>query len=167
MSNEMMTQADHERFSDLHGDRGEEAYGAHEFDTFDASGIREAAFERIHFRPLFERLLVRVEPLPQISELIIFTQKALDYSGTIIRAGTVVRLGKGEERPDGTIRPIGLGLVQDAPERPLRLGDRVLFNKGTPNVVKAQCWALFKGEEVAILHEGDILALLEPGVEIG
>ena len=61
--------------------------------------------------------------------------------------GEIVQIGTGKIQEDGSVRPLDV-----------KVGDKILFGKFSGTDVKLE------GEELLILHEGDIFGRLENGV---
>lgn len=95
----------------------------------------------MRIRPLYDRVVVR----------------RLDSETTT--AGGIVLPGSASEKPNqGEVLAVGPGALLDNGETcPLsvKVGDRVLFSKYSPSELKLD------GEEVLVLQESDILAVIE------
>ncbi|MBN1585519.1 co-chaperone GroES [Candidatus Uhrbacteria bacterium] len=93
-------------------------------------------------KPLSDRVLVK--PLAK-SET---TKSGIVIPDTVSKErpeqGEIVAVGPGKVQKDGSIRPIAL-----------KVGDRVMFKSYAPTEVKVD------GEEMFVLEESDIIALLE------
>ena len=98
------------------------------------------------FRPLYERILVRLDEPNATYGAIIIPEAHRPKATT----GTIVRLGDGEMLPDGSNRPL-----------PFRIGERVLFRKEAVVLLKVE------GETFGMLHEPDVLACLDHDVRVG
>jgi chaperonin GroES len=97
-------------------------------------------------KPLYDRVVVR----------------RIDAETT--SSGGIIIPGSAAEKPNqGEVIAVGPGAVLDSGEtRPLTVavGDRVLFGKYTPTEHK------INGEEVLIIKESDILAIIEQDSEL-
>ena len=93
-------------------------------------------------RPLHDRVIIKREEVETKSAGgIVLTGSAAEKS----TRGKVLAVGKGRVLNDGTIHPLDV-----------KVGDTVIFSDGYG--VKAE---KFDGEEVLIVHESDILAIVE------
>ena len=93
-------------------------------------------------RPLHDRVIIKREEVETKSAGgIVLTGSAAEKS----TRGKVVAVGKGRVLNDGTIHPLDV-----------KVGDTVIFSDGYG--VKAE---KIDGEEVLIVHESDILAIVE------
>ena len=93
------------------------------------------------FRPLHDRVLVRrVEQEGKTTGGIIIPDTAQEKP----MQGDVISVGNGTRAEDGTIYPLEV-----------KAGDRVLFGKFSGSEVKID------GEELVILREADIMAIVE------
>jgi chaperonin GroES len=92
-------------------------------------------------RPLYDRVVVKkLEVEQKTSGGIILPDTAKEES----QLGEVVAVGEGKLLESGELRPLKV-----------KVGDRVLFSKYAGNEVKVE------GEELLILREEDILAVVE------
>ena len=92
-------------------------------------------------RPLYDRVVVKkLEVEQKTSGGIILPDTAKEES----QLGEVVAVGEGKLLDSGELRPLKV-----------KVGDRVLFSKYAGNEVKVE------GEELLILREEDILAVVE------
>jgi len=93
-------------------------------------------------RPLHDRVIIKREEVETKSAGgIVLTGSAAEKS----TRGKVLAVGKGRVLNDGTIHPLDV-----------KVGDTVIFSDGYG--VKAE---KIDGEEVLIVHESDILAIVE------
>ena len=93
-------------------------------------------------RPLHDRVIIKREEVDTKSAGgIVLTGSAAEKS----TRGKVLAVGKGRVLNDGTIHPLDV-----------KVGDTVIFSDGYG--VKAE---KIDGEEVLIVHESDILAIVE------
>ena len=93
-------------------------------------------------RPLHDRVIVkRTEVEAKSSGGILLTGAAVDKS----TRGEVIAVGTGRVLDNGTVLPMGV-----------KVGDKVVFNEGY-GVKKEK----LDGEEVLIMSESDILAVIE------
>ena len=93
-------------------------------------------------RPLHDRVIIKREEVETKSAGgIVLTGSAAEKS----TRGQVLAVGKGRVLNDGTIHPLDV-----------KVGDTVIFSDGYG--VKAE---KIDGEEVLIVHESDILAIVE------
>ena len=93
-------------------------------------------------RPLHDRVIIKREEVETKSAGgIVLTGSAAEKS----TRGKVLAVGKGRMLNDGTIHPLDV-----------KVGDTVIFSDGYG--VKAE---KIDGEEVLIVHESDILAIVE------
>lgn len=93
-------------------------------------------------RPLHDRVLVkRTEVESKSAGGIVLTGSAAEKS----TRGEVLAVGKGQVLENGTVRPLDV-----------KVGDTVIFNEGY-GVKKEK----IDGEEILILSESDILAIVE------
>ncbi|GAA4325970.1 co-chaperone GroES [Pigmentiphaga soli] len=97
----------------------------------------------MNIRPLYDRLIVkRVEQQRKTASGIVIPDSAAEKP----EYGEVIAVGSGKLLQDGTQRPLEL-----------KVGDRVLFGKYAGQTVKLD------GEEVLVLREEDVMAILEEG----
>ena len=96
----------------------------------------------MNIRPLHDRVIIKREEVETKSAGgIVLTGSAAEKS----TRGKVLAVGKGRVLNDGTIHPLDV-----------KVGDTVIFSDGYG--VKAE---KHDGEEVLIVHESDILAIVE------
>jgi chaperonin 10 Kd subunit len=96
----------------------------------------------MNIRPLHDRVIIKREEVETKSAGgIVLTGSAAEKS----TRGKVLAVGKGRVLNDGTIHPLDV-----------KVGDTVIFSDGYG--VKAE---KIDGEEVLIVHESDILAIVE------
>ncbi|MCA9393664.1 MAG: co-chaperone GroES [Candidatus Omnitrophica bacterium] len=94
-------------------------------------------------QPLGDRVIVRPLKAEEITKggiVLPDTAKEKPYEGEIIAAG------KGRIRDDGSVKALDV-----------KVGDRVLYSKYGGNEIKMHD----NGEEVLIMHESDILAIVK------
>lgn len=96
-------------------------------------------------RPLHDRVIVkRIEKERQTASGIVIPDSAAEKP----EQGEVTAVGPGKRTSDGTILPMQI-----------KVGDKVLFGKYAGQTVKVN------DEEVLVLREDDILAVIEDGEE--
>lgn len=94
-------------------------------------------------RPLYDRVIVkRIEQQRQTASGIVIPDSAAEKP----EQGEIVAVGSGKRLSDGTIQPLQV-----------EVGQRVLFGKYAGQTVKVN------DEEVLVLREDDILAIVEGG----
>src|SRR5690554_5947794 len=94
-------------------------------------------------RPLHDRVIVkRVEQQRKTASGIVIPDSAAEKP----EQGEVIAVGDGKRLQDGTITPVEL-----------KVGDQVLFGKYAGQTVKLD------GEEVLVLREDDVLAVIDTG----
>lgn len=92
-------------------------------------------------RPLYDRVIVkRVEQQRQTASGIVIPDSAAEKP----EQGEVIATGNGRRLQDGSIQPLQV-----------KVGDKVLFGKYAGQTVKVD------GEEVLVLREDDVLAIIE------
>lgn len=92
-------------------------------------------------RPLYDRVIVkRVEQQRQTASGIVIPDSAAEKP----EQGEVIAAGSGRRLQDGSIQPLQV-----------KVGDKVLFGKYAGQTVKVD------GEEVLVLREDDVLAIIE------
>lgn len=97
----------------------------------------------MQIRPLHDRVIVkRVEQQRKTASGIVIPDSATEKP----EQGEVIAVGDGKRLPDGTITPVQL-----------KVGDQVLFGKYAGQTVKLD------GEEVLVLREDDVLAVIDAG----
>ncbi|MEI2418160.1 co-chaperone GroES [Orrella sp. JC864] len=93
-------------------------------------------------RPLHDRVIVkRIEKQRQTASGIVIPDSAAEKP----EQGEVLAVGPGKRQQDGTVHPPSL-----------KVGDQVLFGKYAGQSVKVD------DEEVLVLREDDVLAVIEP-----
>ena len=96
-------------------------------------------------RPLHDRVIVkRIEKERQTASGIVIPDSAAEKP----EQGEVMAVGPGKRTSDGTVLPMQI-----------KVGDKVLFGKYAGQTVKVN------DEEVLVLREDDILAVIEDGEE--
>lgn len=94
-------------------------------------------------RPLHDRVIVkRIEQQQKTASGIVIPDSAAEKP----EQGEVIALGEGKRAKDGTLHPLQL-----------KVGDLVLFGKYAGQTVKVD------GEELLVLREDDVLAVIEGG----
>lgn len=94
-------------------------------------------------RPLYDRVIVkRIEQQRQTASGIVIPDSAAEKP----EQGEIIAVGSGKRLSDGTIQPLQV-----------EVGQRVLFGKYAGQTVKVN------DEEVLVLREDDILAIVEGG----
>jgi len=94
-------------------------------------------------RPLHDRVIVkRIEQQRKTASGIVIPDNAAEKP----EQGEILAIGDGKRLQDGTIQPLTL-----------KVGDQVLFGKYAGQTVKVD------GEELLILREDDVLAVVEAG----
>src|SRR5690606_6215539 len=94
-------------------------------------------------RPLYDRVIVkRIEQQRQTASGIVIPDSAAEKP----EQGEIIAVGSGKRLSDGTIQPLQV-----------EVGPRVLFGKYAGQTVKVN------DEEVLVLREDDILAIVEGG----
>lgn len=92
-------------------------------------------------RPLYDRVIVkRVEQQRQTASGIVIPDSAAEKP----EQGEVIAAGSGRRLQDGSIQPLQV-----------KVGDKVLFGKYAGQTVRVD------GEEVLVLREDDVLAIIE------
>ncbi len=95
----------------------------------------------MHIRPLYDRVVVRrLESETTSSGGILIPESASEKPNQ----GEVIAAGPGSLLENGDTRPLSV-----------KVGDQVLFSKYSPTEIK------LNGEEVLIVKESDILAVIE------
>lgn len=95
----------------------------------------------MNIRPLHDYVIIRSEQEAHLSKGgIVIPDKAAEKPGR----GEVLAVGNGSVRKDGTVVPMTV-----------KSGDSVLFGKYTGTEFK------YSGEKLLLMHEADILAVLE------
>jgi len=94
-------------------------------------------------RPLHDRVIVkRIEQQRKTASGIVIPDNAAEKP----EQGEILAIGDGKRLQDGTIQPLTL-----------KVGDQVLFGKYAGQTVKVD------GEELLILREDDVLAVVDAG----
>jgi len=94
-------------------------------------------------RPLHDRVIVkRIEQQRKTASGIVIPDSAAEKP----EQGEVLAVGEGKRAQDGTVHPLQL-----------KPGDQVLFGKYAGQTVKVD------GEELLVLREDDVLAVIEAG----
>jgi chaperonin GroES len=95
-----------------------------------------------NFSPVLDRIIVQRDAAPTQTEsgILFLANTALEKSNQ----GTVVAVGPGRHKPDGTLIPVDV-----------KAGDRVLFTRFNGQTIEVG------GEEYLILAPHDIMAVVE------
>lgn len=97
----------------------------------------------MRIRPLHDRIVVkRIDLQRKTASGIVIPDSAAEKPDQ----GEVIAVGEGKRLDDGSRQPMGL-----------KVGDRVLFGKYAGQTVKLD------GEEVLVLREDDVMAVVEAG----
>jgi chaperonin GroES len=92
-------------------------------------------------RPLYDRIVVRrIEPNDQLKGGLFIPDSAKEKP----QEGEVMAVGKGQRLKDGKVAPVDV-----------KAGDRILFAKYTGSEIEVD------GEEFLIMHEDDVLGVIE------
>jgi len=94
----------------------------------------------IQIKPCSDRLTVRRNAAEEEKGQLIIPDNAQDKP----QRGTVIAVGPGKEREDGTLR-----------ELPFSVGQEVLFNRWSPTEI------YIDGEEILFLREDDVMGVVE------
>jgi co-chaperonin GroES (HSP10) len=97
-------------------------------------------------RPLNDRVMIETIPPAQKIGLIHVPEVAQRQNAA---EGIVKAVGPGQQLPDGTRAPMSVGV-----------GDRVLFQPRPMSEIEAR--KTKAGERTVVVHDGDILAIIDP-----
>ena len=93
------------------------------------------------FKPLGDRVIIKRIEAKGVTDAGIIIP---DIAKEKMSEGEIVQIGTGKIQEDGSVRPLDV-----------KVGERILFSKFAGTEVKLE------GQELLILHEGDIFGVLE------
>lgn len=100
-----------------------------------------------HLEPLYDRVVVRTIPDEEVSD-----------GGIIIpQTATTAPVGRGRVLAVGPGMPLGAG--DGARQMTVKVGDVVMFGRGTANGVQPVPWPGYRDGDVVILREPSILGI--------